>query len=498
MTQAATGQTRRVRAVVVGAGFGGLSAARALRERGITDVVVLERAQDVGGVWRDNTYPGAACDVPSDLYSWSWAPHSAWMRRYGQQSEILAYVRRTARDTGLVDLVRFGRTVTSMEWRADGGTWSVRTDTGEEHEAEIVVSAVGQLSNPALPPVPGVEDFAGPAFHSAGWRHDVDLTGKRVVVVGTGASAIQLVPAIAPQAAHLTVLQRTPPYVVPKPDTEYGALAFSVRRSAAAVTAVSRDLWFRVSERFNAALVGHARSDDAVIRGIRATWWLHLRHSVKDPALRVALTPDYPLGCKRLLFSSEWYPTLARDDVDLLTGEVVGVEADGVRLASGELVEADVLVWGTGFAATSFLDGITVTGVDGRDLHDGPWADGARAHLGTTVPGYPNLFLVYGPNTNLGGSSIIAMLEAQADYAAQVAEQLAAGRADAVDVRADVAGAYDTEMQDRLGDSVWAACDSWYNSGAKITTNWPGVVREYQSRLARVDWDDLEELTRGR
>ncbi|QWC86992.1 NAD(P)/FAD-dependent oxidoreductase [Nocardioidaceae bacterium] len=479
-----------MRALIIGAGFGGLSAAKALRDTGVTDITILERSTDVGGVWRDNTYPGAACDVPSDLYSWSWAPHAGWRRRYGTQTEIFAYIRRTAQEQGFTDLVRFGAQVDRLEWDAEQATWTATLADGSTETADLVVTAVGQLSNPRLPDIPGHETFAGPAMHTATWDHSVDLTGKRVVCVGTGASAIQAVPRIAPAAEHTTVLQRTPPYVVPKPDTEYGAAAYLARRDDRVIKA-ARSTVFWVTEVFNQALVGDRRVDDAVIRAIRTSWWLHLRRSVSDPALRKALTPDYPIGCKRLLFSSEWYPTLDRDDVDLVTEGVTGVEPEGVRLADGRLVEADVLVWGTGFAATDFLAGIEVVGAEGVKLHDDVWDDGAWAHLGVTVPGFPNLFMIYGPNTNLGGSSIITMLEAQAGYAAQVARRIAEGRADAYEVREHVARHYDTEMQERLNDSVWNACTSWYNDGSRITTNWPGIVEEYVDRLAEVDESDL-------
>ena len=482
--------TRDVRAIIVGAGFGGLSAAKALRDAGVGDITILERSADLGGVWRDNTYPGAACDVPSDLYSWSWAPHSGWRRRYGTQSEILAYIRRTAHDTGLADLIRYDSEVDRLQWDAADATWTATLADGTDLTAEVVVTAVGQLSNPRLPDVPGHETFAGPTMHTATWDHSIDFTGMRVVCVGTGASAIQAVPRIAPVASHTTVLQRTPPYVVPKPDTAYGAAAFLARRDDR-VTRLARGAVFWISEVFNQALVGDRKVDDAVIKVIRATWNLHLRSSVKDPALRAALTPDYPLGCKRLLFSSEWYPTMARDDVDLVTEGVTGVEPEGVRLDDGRLVEADILVWGTGFAATDFLAGIEVVGADGTKLHEDVWDDGAWAHLGVTVPGFPNLFMIYGPNTNLGGSSIITMLESQAGYAAQVAARIVAGEAAAYEVREHVAKHYDAEMQERLTDSVWDSCTSWYNDGSRITTNWPGIVEEYVHRLAEVDDSEL-------
>ena len=386
---------------MVGAGFGGLGAARALRDAGFDEVVVLERADSVGGVWRDNTYPHAACDVPSPLYSWSWAPNPGWARRYASQPEILAYLRDAAAHEGLLDLVRTGQQVSAIELDQTAGGWRVRTAAGRTFEADLVVTAVGQLSNPVVPAVPGAEDFAGPAFHSARWRHDVDLRGRRVAVVGTGASTIQLVPGIVDEVAQALVFQRSAPYVVPKPDQSYGPRYRRMFARHPRALAAERRLTFLLSEQLNAALAGGARARRARLAVLRAVWWSHLRRAVRDPALRASLRPTYPIGCKRILFSNDWYPALRRDHVTVVTEAVSRIEPTGLRTADGRLHEADVLIWGTGFAATRFLDGIRVTGVDGADLH-ARWAGGARAHLGLSVPGFPNLFCLYGPNTNLG------------------------------------------------------------------------------------------------
>lgn len=479
-----------LRVVVIGAGFGGLGVARALRETGVEDVTVLERAGEIGGVWRDNTYPGAACDVPSPLYSWSWATNPSWGRRYSGQAEILDYIQRTAAAEGLLDLVRTGTEVTALEYV--DGAWRVSTNTGVV-DADLVVCATGQLSNPVVPPIPGADTFAGPVFHSAQWRHDVDLTGKRVAVVGTGASAIQFVPGIVDRVGSMTVFQRSAPYVVPKPDAGYTATHHRLFERYPAVPAGERRLTYWVTERFNAALEGSSPITRPLMATIRATWQLQLRRQVRDPELRRKLVPDYELGCKRVLFSNDWYPALDRDHVELVTERVTAVEPGGLRTGDGRLHEADVLIWGTGFAATDFLGGLDVRGIDGASLKE-LWADGARAHLGLTVPGFPNLFCVYGPNTNLGGSSIIGMLEAQAGWIAQVARRIDAGGARRVAVRREVWQAYDDEMQDRLGNGIWSGCDSWYKDGERITTNWPGLVAEYKRRTATVDWSELEEV----
>lgn len=484
-----------LRVVVIGAGFGGLGVAHALRESGVRDVTILERADDVGGVWRDNTYPGAACDVPSPLYSWSWATNPTWGRRYSVQPEILDYIRRTSEQHGLLDLVRFGTDVTALEYLSDGadGVWRVTTDQGVL-EADLVVAATGQLSNPVVPEIPGADSFAGPAFHSARWRHDVDLTGKRVAVIGTGASAIQFVPGIADRVASMTVFQRSAPYVVPKPDRAYTAGHHRTFERHPSIPAGERQLTYWITERFNAALEGQSPITRPLMAAMRTAWRLQLRRQVRDPELRRKLVPDYELGCKRVLFSNDWYPALDRDHVDLVTERVTAVEPHAVVTADGVRHTADVLIWGTGFAATDFLGGLDVRGADGVSLKE-VWADGARAHLGITVPGFPNLFTVYGPNTNLGGSSIINMLESQAGWIAQVARRVQDGRAHRVAVRREVWERYDAEMQDRLGNGIWAGCDSWYRDGQRITTNWPGMVAEYKRRTAVVDWSELEEIS---
>jgi cation diffusion facilitator CzcD-associated flavoprotein CzcO len=478
------------RVVVIGAGFGGLGAARALRQQGIEDITILERAGSVGGVWRDNTYPGAACDVPSPLYSWSWSLNPSWSHRYSGQAEILGYLERAAAGAGLLDLVRTGQEVASATYDEASASWRVVTTDGTAYDADVVVSAVGQLSDPVVPELPGRESFAGPAFHSARWRHDVPLEGTHVAVVGTGASAIQFVPAIVDRVASLTVFQRSAPYVVPKPDTEYRPYHHRVFDRFPAVMRGERGATFHLTELLNRALAGDSAMAAPLMATMRQVWRAQLRLQVKDPELRAKLVPDYPIGCKRILFSNDWYPALARDHAEVVTQAVTALEPTCVVSADGTRHEADVLIWGTGFSATDFLRTIEVTGRDGASLHE-VWRDGATAYLGIGVPRFPNLFCVYGPNTNLGGSSIIGMMEAQAGWIAQVVRRIADSDARAFEVRAEVAEAYDREMQDRLGESVWSGCDNWYRDGGKITTNWPGLVAEYRDRLASVDWSAL-------
>lgn len=483
-TNAAGPIRRRPRVIVIGAGFGGLGAAYELTRDGLAEVTVLEKADDIGGVWRENTYPGAACDVPSNLYSYSFSRKTDWNRRYAEQPDILAYIHETAERFGLRDLVRTGVEVASAEFDENSASWRVLSTAGETFEADVLIPAMGQLSRPSIPELPGLDSFAGPTFHSAEWRHDVDLTDRRVAVLGTGASAIQFVPRIREAAGHVTVFQRSAPWVVPKPDRAYtDAHRAAFRRVPGLVPAMRGTIW-QTTE-----LVGLALTSVRPLAGILAGLArANLRLTVRDPALRAALTPHEPIGCKRMLFSNEWYPAIASPDVDLVTDAITEVAPDGVRTADGRFHAADVLVYGTGFRATEFLAPLTVRGRDGRDLHE-QWSEGARAYLGMAVPHFPNMFLVFGPNTNLGSSSIILMMEEQSRYIRQLVETLA--RADApiaLEVRREVDEEYDREMLSRLSDSVWTGCDSWYKTDSgRITTNWPGLVHEYQRRTKTAD-----------
>jgi cation diffusion facilitator CzcD-associated flavoprotein CzcO len=482
---------RRPRVIVIGAGFGGLAAAHELSRDGLAEVTVLEKAADVGGVWRENTYPGAACDVPSHLYSYSFARKTDWGRRYAEQPDILGYIRDTADRFGLRDLVRTGVEVTSASYDDGCASWRVTTSTGEVFEADVLVPAVGQLSRPSIPPIPGLDTFAGPSFHSAEWRHDVDLTGKRIAVLGTGASAIQFVPRIRANAAHVKVFQRSAPYVLPKPDRGYTGAHHAAFAKVPGFAAAMREVVWQLTEFLGLALTRVVQ----LAHPVQAAATLNLKYHVKDPELRAKLTPDYPIGCKRVLFSSDWYPALAEKNVDVETEAITEVTATGVRTADGRLHDVDVIIYGTGFKATEFLAPMSISGRHGRDLH-AEWTEGARAHLGMAVPGFPNMFLIYGPNTNLGSSSIILMMEQQARYIRQVVGELARRGTDrAFEIRRAVEEAYDAEVQARLDDGVWTACESWYRSGSgRVTTNWPGLVREYQRRTQSAVLANYQEV----
>ncbi|MBB6172416.1 cation diffusion facilitator CzcD-associated flavoprotein CzcO [Nocardiopsis mwathae] len=472
------------RIAVIGAGFGGIGMAIRLRRAGVTSFAVFERGDGIGGVWRDNTYPGAACDVPSHLYSFSFAPDPAWTRSYAGRQEILDYLERCARVFGVTPHIRFGTEVTEAAFDDASRTWRLTTAAGATLEFDVVVSACGQLRRPAYPDIPGRADFAGEAFHSARWNHDTDLDGKDVAVIGTGASAIQFVPRIAERVGRLRLFQRSPAYVLPKDDRPYSdaerarfaghPLLLQAGRAAAYVRFESRVLAFQ-----------HVPS---LMRLMRARFLRHLRHHVPDPELRARLTPDYTMGCKRILLSNDFYAALTRPNVDLVDRRVHRIEPDGVATADGTLHPADVIIYGTGFTVTDFLAPMRVTGRGGRDLGEA-WRDGAEAHLGITVAGFPNLFLLYGPNTNLGHNSIIYMLESQIRYVMDAVRRLSGPGHRTLDVRPDAQARFVRRVRRSLEHSVWATgCDSWYvtDTGAQ-TVNWPGFTWRYRQRTRRLD-----------
>ncbi|MEV5720914.1 NAD(P)/FAD-dependent oxidoreductase [Amycolatopsis mediterranei] len=481
-----TGSAKGPSVLIVGTGFGGIGTAIELKRAGFTGFTILESAAEPGGVWRDNTYPGAACDIPSPLYSFSFEPNPRWPKRFSHQPDILAYLRRVIAKYGLEPHIRYRTEVTGAAFDEARGLWRVETRDGATFEANVFVPAVGQLSRPALPDIPNRESFAGDAFHSARWDHDVDLTGKRVAVIGTGASAVQFVPELRKRAQHVTVFQRTPPYVLAKSDPSYRRWQHWLFEHLPPTQLLGRLRIFLLAEYATYAMTRHPVL--AKMFELR-TAQLRRRH-IKNPELRAKLKPAYPLGCKRILFTNDYLPALAQPDVHVETRRIREITEKGVRVEDGTELEADVLVYGTGFAATEFLGRMRVRGLGGRSLQD-EWSGGARAYLGMTVPGFPNLFCVYGPNTNLGAGSIIYMIERQARYIRQAVERLTRPGVSYLDVRPEVEDSYDREVQQRLGRSVWTACTSWYRQAdGRVTTNWPGLVTEYDRRTRRFDVAD--------
>jgi cation diffusion facilitator CzcD-associated flavoprotein CzcO len=476
------------RVVIIGAGFGGLGMAIALKQAGIDDFVVLDRAEDLGGTWRDNTYPGLSCDVPSQLYSYSFRPYR-WSRRYPPRTEILAYLHALVAEFRLGPHLRFGATVASASFDRDragpnGASWQVALADGTTLQATSVVSAVGQLGRPALPDIPGRADFAGPSWHSGAWDHDVSVAGRRVAVIGTGASAIQFVPEMAKQAAHVDVYQRTAPYVLPKADRPYRAAEHAIFDRLPAVRKADRLRIFLRGELLTSGLVVSPK----MLAAPMAMWRKQLNAQIADLELRARCVPDYVLGCKRVAFSNDWYPALARPNVELVTDPIERIEPAGVVAGNGRLRPADVIVYGTGFKSLEFLAPMAVTGLDGRRLEDA-WRDGAQAYLGISVSGFPNFFVLYGPNTNLGGNSIIYMLEGQIGYTLAAIKALESQRLAWLDVRPDVQDTFNSWVQRSSRKSVWmTGCHSWYTTATgRNTNNWPGYTFMYRYRIRRFD-----------
>ncbi len=461
-----------------------------LQRAGLDNFTILERAHSLGGTWRENTYPGAGCDIPSPLYSWSYEPKSDWPKRFSGHADIRAYMEQVAAKHGLVERIQFGTEVTEAEFDAGSRTWSVRTAAGTTHTADVVVSAVGQLSRPALPNIRGLDDFQGAAFHSAQWNHDIDLRGKRVAAIGTGASAIQYLPEIQPQVAQLTLFQRTAAWVVPKPDVTYTRVHHALFKHVPPVRLAERFAIFALFE-----TIGLGIADVPPLRGvITGLADFHRRRQVADPELRAKLTPDYPAGCKRALLSNNYFPALTKPNVHVETAAIEAVTETGVRTADGVLHEADVIIYGTGFMGTEFLWPMSFFGLGGHKLHD-VWTDGAYAHLGIAVPEFPNLYLMYGPNTNLAAGSIIYMLESQARYIRQMVQAVADHPGTAFSVRPDVTAAWDEGVQARMDRTPWGFCTSWYrNAAGRITNNWPGTMSAYRWRTRTADLADYERV----
>jgi cation diffusion facilitator CzcD-associated flavoprotein CzcO len=473
-TTATTG-SRPLQVLIVGAGFGGIAAALELRRGGITDVSVLEAAPDVGGTWFYNSYPGAACDVPSHLYSYSFEQRRDWSRLCSPQAEILSYLQGVARESGVHPLVRTSCRVSQCEFDEARSRWLVTTEGGERHEADVIILATGQLNRPSIPRLPGRERFAGHSFHSSRWDHDYDLAGKRVAVVGTGASAVQFVPPVAHQAAHLTVFQRTANWMLPRRNRIYSRLVRTAIDQLPAIQWIRRRWLFYYCESLTMA-IRHPRTLGRVF-GLRSKAFMH--RQLPDPELRAKAVPDYTFGCKRVLFSSHYLPALGRSNVELVSDPISAVTEHGIQTEDGREHEVDCIIWSTGFRASEFMAPMRVVGTGGRELAE-VWRDGPHAHLGLTVPGFPSMFLMYGPNTNTSGGSIILYLEAQAAYIRQALEHLRAGRFARLEVRAEVEANSDRQTQERFAGTAWTGCDSWYlDQQGRNVANWPGYMREY-------------------
>ncbi|HLS79744.1 MAG TPA: NAD(P)/FAD-dependent oxidoreductase [Nocardia sp.] len=476
----AEGAVHDVHVVIVGAGFGGIGMGVALRDAGIEDFLILEKGADVGGVWRDNTYPGCSCDVPGHLYSFSFAPYRSTRSRYPGQQHILAYLRHTAADHGLVPKLRLRTTVVSAIYREERSRWELRTACGDRYDAEVVVFAVGQLHRPHVPELPGRELFACPAFHTARWDHRVDPAGKRIAVIGTGSSAAQLVPQLAGTAASVTIYQRTPNWLLPKPDPMFGRISRLLLHLPGAHR-VYRALVERLADLTLAPVMRRGWS-------ARPVGWLaraHLRRRVADPDLRAKLTPQHPIGAKRILFDSAYYRALTRPDVELVTAPIERLTADGVRTADGQHRRADVLVYATGFRAPEFLMPIAVYGRGGQALHQ-RWRDGADAYLGLAVPGFPNAFLIAGPNSFNPAGSNPGMKEHQIAFIIECLRWRREIGAPAVEVTEMAMRRYRRWLGEAISHTVWPTSASWYrHPSGRVTNPWPASGRTFARMLRR-------------
>jgi cation diffusion facilitator CzcD-associated flavoprotein CzcO len=468
---------------VVGGGFGGVGAVTMLRRAGYDDVTVFERGERIGGVWHHNTYPGAACDVPSHLYEFSFAPNPRWSRRFAPQAEIQAYLEDVARRHGVLERIRTSTEVQDARWDGERATWVLQTSAGP-HEADVLVTACGQLSVPTVPAIPGLDAFEGPAFHTARWRHDVELAGRRVAVVGTGCSAIQVVPAIQPIVEHVDVYQRSPGWTIPKMDYAYSERAQRLFERFPVLQRLDRAAIFAFMELGAVAMTGRRW----LLPPFRAVARRQITKAIDDPELRAKVTPGDEIGCKRLMLTDEWYPTLTKPNVELVADRIAEVTATGVRTEDGIERRADVLVLGTGFKSHGFVAPMQIAGADGRTLAQ-EWAHVPRAYLGMSVPGFPNLFLLYGPNTNGGTGSVIYTIEAGMGHVIAALDELARADARAIEVRPDAAEAFDRELRAALAGTVWhSGCTNWYvDENGNDPNQWPWLWSTYRRRTARIE-----------
>ncbi|PKQ07113.1 MAG: 4-hydroxyacetophenone monooxygenase [Alphaproteobacteria bacterium HGW-Alphaproteobacteria-11] len=478
-------KSRPLSVAILGAGAAGLCMAIKLQKAGIDNFTILEKAASVGGTWRDNTYPGSGCDVPSMLYSYSFEPKPDWSRKFAGQAEIVDYFEGVARKYGLMPHIRFNTEVTEARFDEAAGLWRIRTASGEEIAANVLISGVGQLNRPAYPKIDGLDTFKGAQFHSARWDHGVDLAGKNIAVIGNGASAIQFVPEIAPKAGKLTIFQRTPNWCVPKPDRSFTEREKKLFRSIPWLVRAQRWLTWIMLERNYLAFTQGSFFGKLFERASKKELEAH----ISDPELRKKLTPDYPAGCKRILLTNDWFPTLARPNVHVETSHIARITENAVVTEDGVSHPADVVIHATGFESTDFLSPMKIVGRGNADLND-VWARGAEAHRGVAVAGFPNFFMLYGPNTNLGHNSIIFMIECQVNYIAQCVQALQNGKLRYIDVRKEAMEAFNRALQKDMQKTVWAAgCASWYKTAdGKVTNNWSSFTARYWWEMRHPDF----------
>ncbi len=474
---------------IIGTGFSGLGIAIKLKEAGYINFRIYERGSEVGGTWRDNTYPGAACDVQSHLYSYSFEPYAEWSRAFGEQGEILDYIRHCVDKYDLHQFIEFNTTISSATFDDQRNVWKATTEEGKTIEANLLIAGHGSLSDPAYPQIEGFESFEGKVLHTAVWDHDYDLTGKRVAVIGSGASAIQVVPAIADQVSKLSVFQRTPSWVLPKPDRTFDAVSKNRFRRFPLLQYLRRQLIYWGAEAKSPAIV----YDTPLTPIAQRMGEKHIKSIIKDPEMRRKVTPDYKVGCKRTLLSNEWYPALVKPNVDLITDGVREIRGNTIIDGTGRAVEVDAIVCATGFKVPTEAAPYPITGANGLSINDA-WADGAEAYKGVTVSGFPNLMLLMGPNTVSGHTSMIFYFESQFNYIMDMVRQMDAARVASFDVHKHVQDKFNTWLQNRMKKTTWmSACNSWYlTSLGKNTALWPGFSWEYRLQTRKVRLKDYQ------
>ena len=494
------------RIAIIGTGFGGLGMAISLRRAGLNNFLLIEKRGEIGGTWRDNTYPGCACDVPSHLYSFSFDINPDWSHVFPPRDEIFAYLTRLARKYQLYAQTRFNTEITASRFDEEAGHWRLTTRQGEEIEADIVITALGQLNRPKIPPLKGADQYRGILFHSAMWEHGHDLKNKKVGVIGNGPSAAQFIPALVARGAETIVFHRSPAHVVPRNDAPYAAWQRFLFRFVPGLTRLYRFMIYWTLER-NFVLFNDWRQNLSWparlgLRTLNATGGLpklireHFDEQVKDPKLRKILAPDYPIGCKRVVIADDYYPALQADNCELVTQPIQRLTASGVEVGQGKArkhYDCDAIVYGTGFESTEFLAPMEIVGRRGASLNK-DWANGAQAYLGIAMPQFPNFFMLYGPNTNLGHNSIIFMLECQIRYVLSALKKLQNNKALYMELRQDAMAQFGKYLHARLKSSVWEAnCDSWYkNEAGRVVNNWPDFTFRYARATAQCRADDYQ------
>jgi cation diffusion facilitator CzcD-associated flavoprotein CzcO len=483
---------RSLRIGIVGAGFAGIGLAIQLKRAGFSNFVLFERAGGLGGTWRDNTYPGAACDVPSHLYSFSFAPKADWRSRYASQGEILGYLEEMVRRHDIAAHFRFGEAVARAAFDERTATWRVETSSGKTEVVDVFLPAVGQLSLPSVPPFAGLESFCGAHFHSARWDHSVDLKGTRIAVIGSAASAVQIVPELAKVAARVAVFQRSPNWLIPRLDWPYGPVRQALFRHLPGYRALTRaSIYFFQEILFNALRTGSMCN-----RAMRRLALWHLSRQVHDPAVRAKLVPQYELGCKRVLISDNYYPCFNEEHVELITDPIDRFVPTGIQTVDGRCREFDIAVFATGFDVRNCLRPVEIHGRRGLDLQR-HWSNGPEAYRGIAVPAFPNMFLLYGPNTNLGHNSILFMFECQFAFIVQCLKRMASRGLATLEVSPEATARFNRALQKELAATVWTTgCGNWYGDGGHITANWSSSTLRYWCETRRVDFGDFLEIRR--